>query len=179
MSKQKRKILRQGFIKSLPILCSYIFLGAAYGMMMENAGFSWMYSLLASVTVYTGAFQFMLITFLSSGASIATIAISALLMNSRQFFYGLTFLEEFRQMGKRKWYMIPTLTDETYAVNCTLTDEEYPDKEEKHGIMFLVAVFSHCYWAIGSVLGGVLGQIIPFDMTGIDEGGEQGECEAL
>ena len=77
MSKQKRKILRQGFIKSLPILCSYIFLGAAYGMMMENAGFSCMYSLLASVTVYTGAFQFMLITFLSSGASIATIAISA------------------------------------------------------------------------------------------------------
>ena len=70
-------------------------------MLMENAGFSWMYSLLASVTVYTGAFQFMLITFLSSGASIATIAISALLMNSRQFFYGLTFLEEFRQMGKR------------------------------------------------------------------------------
>ena len=168
MSKQKRKILRQGFIKSLPILCSYIFLGAAYGMLMENAGFSWMYSLLASVTVYTGAFQFMLITFLSSGASIATIAISALLMNSRQFFYGLTFLAEFRQMGKRKWYMIPTLTDETYAVNCTLTDEKYPDKEEKHGIMFLVAVFSHCYWAIGSVLGGVLGQIIPFDMTGID-----------
>lgn len=53
-------------------------------------------------------------------------------------------------------------------MNCTLTDEEYPDKEEKHGIMFLVAVFSHCYWAIGSVLGGVLGQIIPFDMTGID-----------
>ena len=53
-------------------------------MMMENAGFSCMYSLLASVTVYTGAFQFMLITFLSSGASIATIAISALLMNSRQ-----------------------------------------------------------------------------------------------
>ena len=56
-------------------------------MLMENAGFSWMYSLFASVTVYTGAFQFMLITFLSSGASIATIAISALLMNSRQFFY--------------------------------------------------------------------------------------------
>ena len=149
MSKQKRKILRQGFIKSLPILCSYIFLGAAYGMMMENAGFSCMYSLLASVTVYTGAFQFMLITFLSSGASIATIAISALLMNSRQFFYGLTFLEEFRQMGKRKWYMIPTLTDETYAVNCTLTDEEYPDKEEKHG---------SCFWLPCSVI--ATGQLV-------------------
>ena len=34
--------------------------------------------------------------------------------------------------------------------------------------MFLVALFSRCYWMIGSVLGGILGQIIPFDLTGID-----------
>lgn len=50
----------------------------AYGMMMENAGFAWYYSLLTSLTVYTGAFQFVLITFLSSGASIVTIAVTAL-----------------------------------------------------------------------------------------------------
>lgn len=168
MKKQKKKIIWQAFIKSLPILCSYIFVGMAYGMMMGNAGFSWIYSMFASVTVYTGAFQFVLITFLSSGASIVTIAISAFLMNSRQFFYGLTFLEEFRQMGKRKWYMIVSLTDETYAVDCTLTDDRYPDKEEKNGIMFFVALFSQCYWIAGAVLGGVLGQVIPFDLTGID-----------
>ena len=117
-----------------------------------------------SLTVDTGAFQFVLITFLSSGASLITIALTALLMNSRQSFYSLTFLKEFKQMGRRKLYMIHTMTDETYAVNCTL---DLPQKE-KEDTMFLVALFSRCYWMVGSILGGILGQIIPFDLTGID-----------
>ena len=34
--------------------------------------------------------------------------------------------------------------------------------------MFFVALFSRCYWMIGAVLGGVLGQLLLFDMEGID-----------
>ena len=130
-----KSVAKQAFMKSIPIMCSYIFVSMAYGMMMENAGFAWYYSLLTSLTVYTGAFQFVLITFLSSGASIVTIAVTALLMNSRQSFYSLSFLETFRKMGRKKLYMIHTRTDETYAVNCTIE---------------------------------VLGNLIPFDLTGID-----------
>ena len=156
--------LKTAFVKSIPIFCSYVFVSMAYGMMMAFAGFPWYDSLLVSLTVYTGAFQFVLITFLSSGASLITIALTALLMNSRQSFYSLTFLKDFKQMGRRKLYMIHTMTDETYAVNCTL---DLP-KKEKEDTMFLVALFSRCYWMIGSVLGGILGQIIPFDLTGID-----------
>ena len=160
----RSQIRKYAFIKSIPIMCSYIFVSMAYGIMMEDAGFKWYYSLLVSLTVYTGAFQFVLITFLSSGASIITVALTALLMNSRQSFYSLTFLEDFKKMGKRMLYMIHTMTDETYAVNCTL---ELPQKE-KEDTMFLVAFFSRCYWMIGSVLGGMLGQLIPWDMEGID-----------
>ena len=69
-----KDVTKQAFIKSIPIMCSYVFVSMAYGMMMENAGFAWYYSLFTSLTVYTGAFQFVLITFLSSGASIVTIA---------------------------------------------------------------------------------------------------------
>ena len=156
--------LKTAFVKSIPIFCSYVFVSMAYGMMMASAGFPWYDSLLVSLTVYTGAFQFVLITFLSSGASLITIALTALLMNSRQSFYSLTFLKEFKQMGRRRLYMIHTMTDETYAVNCTL---DLP-KKEKEDTMFLVALFSRCYWMIGSIIGGILGQIIPFDLTGID-----------
>ena len=67
-------------------------------------------------------------------------------------------------MGRRKLYMIHTMTDETYAVNCTL---DLPEKE-KEDTMFLVAFFSRCYWMAGAVLGGVIGQLLPFDMEGID-----------
>ena len=146
-------------MKSIPIMCSYVFVSMAYGMMMENAGFAWYYSLLTSLTVYTGAFQFVLITFLSSGASIVTIAVTALLMNSRQSFYSLSFLETFRKMGRKKLYMIHTMTDETYAVNCTIEDKDENSRKE----MFLVAFFSRCYWMFGAVMGGLIGQLIPFD----------------
>ena len=156
--------LKTAFVKSIPIFCSYVFVSMAYGMMMASAGFPWYDSLLVSLTVYTGAFQFVLITFLSSGASLITIALTALLMNSRQSFYSITFLKEFKQMGRRKLYMIHTMTDETCAVNCTL---DLP-KKEKEDTMFLVALFSRCYWIVGSVLGDILGQIIPFDLTGLD-----------
>jgi 4-azaleucine resistance transporter AzlC len=160
----KRMAAKQAFIKSIPIMCSYLFVSMAYGIMMEEAGFRWYYSLLISLTVYTGAFQFVLITFLSSGASLITIALTAFLMNSRQTFYSLTFVEAFRGMGKKLPYMIHTMTDETYAVNCSLQQE---DKNQKD-IMFWVAFFSRCYWMTGAVIGGVLGQLIPFELEGID-----------
>jgi 4-azaleucine resistance transporter AzlC len=159
-----RNIIKTAFVKSIPILCSYLFVGMAYGIMMEEAGFHWYYSLFVSLTVYTGAFQFVLITFLSSGASWLTIAVTAFLMNSRQTFYSLTFVEDFKRMGKRLPYMIHTMTDETYAVNCTLEKTQ----EGREDIMFWVAFFSRCYWMIGTVGGAVIGQLIPFDLEGID-----------
>jgi 4-azaleucine resistance transporter AzlC len=162
--KADRNIIKTAFVKSIPILCSYLFVGMAYGIMMEEAGFHWYYSLFVSLTVYTGAFQFVLITFLSSGASWLTIAVTAFLMNSRQTFYSLTFVEDFKRMGKRLPYMIHTMTDETYAVNCTLEKTQ----TGRDDIMFWVAFFSRCYWMIGTVGGAVIGQLIPFELEGID-----------
>ena len=118
-----KTVRKTAFIKSIPIMCSYLFVAMAYGMMMQEAGFAWYDSLLASLTIYTGAFQFVLITFLSSGASVLTIAVTALLMNSRQAFYSLSFVDKFKKMGRKMPYMIHTMTDETYAVNCTLTEQ--------------------------------------------------------
>lgn len=160
----QREAFKIGFIKSLPVLCSYLFLGIAYGLLMEEAGLHWYWSAITSLTVFTGAFQFLLISFISSGASLATIAIAALLLNSRQTFYALTYVNDFNQMGRRKFPMIHTLTDETYAINGTL---DYPARD-KQNIMFSLAILDYFYWAATGAIGGMLGQIIPFDMTGID-----------
>ena len=171
--KHNRAIFYEAFLKTLPIMGSYLFVSMAYGLMMQNAGFGWGFSLLTSLSVYTGAFQFVLVTFLSSGASFVTIALTALFMNSRQFFYGLTFLRDFRKMGWRYPYMIHTMTDETYAVNCTLLpeNEETESAEEtknRRRLMFWIAVLARCSWMVGAVLGGVLGQLIPMELEGID-----------
>ena len=34
--------------------------------------------------------------------------------------------------------------------------------------MFLISLLDQIYWIIGSVIGGVLGPILPFDSTGMD-----------
>lgn len=159
-----KRIRRKAFVKTLPVMCSYLFIGLAYGMLMENAGFAWYYSLFTSFTVYTGAFQFVLVTFLSSGASLITVALTAFLMNSRQTFYSLSFIEDFNRMGKRKNYMIRTMTDETYALNCSV-DKEDPNRQP---LMFWMAVYSRFYWLAASALGGIAGQLIPYDLSGID-----------
>lgn len=160
-----RAVIKTAFIRSLPVMFSYLFIGMAYGMTMEAAGLRWYWSLAVSSLVYTGAFQFVLITFLSGGASLLTVALTALLMNSRQSFYALTFLNDFKRMGRRKLYMIHTLTDETYAVNCTLGDMP---ESERDDTMFAVAVLCRFYWIASSVLGGIIGQLIPFQLEGID-----------
>lgn len=161
----RMRTIRYAFFKSLPILFSYVFVAMAYGILMEQAGFGWAWSLLISLTVYTGAFQFVLITFLSAGASLLTVGLTALLMNSRQAFYSLSFVGDFSAMGRRKLYMIHTMTDETYAVNCTLGGLAPAQRREA---MFWVALLSRCYWMAGAVLGGVLGQLLPFEPEGID-----------
>lgn len=144
---------------------SYLFLSMAFGIMMNEAELPFYWAYLVSLTVYTGAFQFVIVSFLSSGTSILTVALTALAMNSRHIFYGVSFIREFQSMGRKYLYMIFSLTDETYALYCSMV---YPEELDKKQIMFHVAWLSRTYWLIGTLTGAVLGQVIPFDFTGID-----------
>jgi len=85
-------------------------------------------------------------------------------MNSRQLFYSISFVKDFNKMGKAKPYMLHSLTDETYAVNTTIDLQG----EERRKAELYIAAMCQCYWCIGSVLGGVIGGLIPFSTDGID-----------
>ena len=159
-----KRALKKALKQSIPILCSYVFISMAYGMLMAENGYPWYVALLASVIVYTGAFQFVLVSLLAGGASLGLVAVTALLMNSRQTFYSLSFVSDFRAMGRRMPYMVYTMTDESYAVNCSLERDD-PDRQDA---MFYVAILCRIYWLLGTVLGAVVGQSLPFDLTGID-----------
>lgn len=159
-----KRALKKALKQSIPILCSYVFISMAYGMLMAENGYPWYVALLASVIVYTGAFQFVLVSLLAGGASLGLVAVTALLMNRRQIFYSLSFVSDFRAMGRRMPYMVYTMTDESYAVNCSLERDD-PDRQD---VMFYVAILCRIYWLLGTVLGAVVGQSLPFDLTGID-----------
>lgn len=164
MSKTHLKVLALAFSKSLPIMCSYIFISIAYGITMQENGYAWYWSVCASAAIYSGALLFVVVSFLAGAAPLLTVAITSLLMSSRQCFYSLTFLDDIKRMGRKKLFVIHTMTDETYAVDCTLN---LPDAE-KEKAMFLIAIFCHASWLIGTAIGGIAGQFLPFELTGID-----------
>lgn len=106
-------------IKTIPVFLGYIFLGIAFGLLLQKAGLGAGWAFLISLFVYAGSMQFALIGILTERLSFAATAIITLLINSRHAFYGLTFIERFRKMKAAGPYMIFSLTDETYSILCS------------------------------------------------------------
>ena len=157
--------IKYAFIKSLPVMCGYIFLGIAYGIVLQDAGFGPAWALAISTFVYAGSAQFVMVPLMAAGTSIITMAVTILFVNSRHLFYGLSFTESFAKLKSRP-YMIFSLTDETYSVLCGCRNEDLDERMRE--AWPLIALFDQTYWVLGSFLGALLGKIIPFDMTGID-----------
>lgn len=160
-----RQTARFAFRQSLGVLFGYVFLGTAFGILLRQAGFGALWSLAFSGLVYAGSLQFLLAGFLAAPTALPTVALMSLFINARHLFYGLSFIERFRSMGKKRPYMIFSLTDETYSVLCGM--DEVPAGVDKNGAMFLVALLDQLYWVAGSLLGTFAGGL-PLDFTGID-----------
>lgn len=167
MSKKSRKAtIKYAFKKSLPVFFGYLFLGSAFGIMLYDAGYNWIWAIFISILVYAGSGQFLLVSLISSAASIPTVAMMTLFINSRHMFYGLSLIDKFKAGGWRYPFMIFSLTDETYSVNVSI--QSVPDDVNEPKARFLLGEFDHFYWILGSVVGSLLGQSLPIDFTGID-----------
>lgn len=161
-----RSALCSAFPQTLPVLFGYVFMGMAFGILLEQAGYSFVWAFFISVFVYAGSMQFVLVDLLANSASLAACALMTLMINFRHVFYGLSLIERF---GKCKpfsrLYLIHSLTDETYSLHCLpRTQDGISDQQN----MLAVAVLDHLYWICGSVLGALVGTLLPFDTTGID-----------
>lgn len=153
------------FKQSVPILFGYVFIGIAFGLMLQKAGYHWLWAPFCSIVVYAGSLQYMLVALLTSGAGLLTTFVLSLVINGRQIFYGLSLLERYRGYGKFKPYMIFSLTDETYSLLCAMKTPE--DIDEKKA-MFFISFFNQIYWIVGSIIGALVGDLITFDSAGIE-----------
>lgn len=160
-----KKKIKYAFPKTLPVMCGYIFLGIAWGIVLAEAGYNFIWAFFISCFVYAGSMQFTMVPLMVSAVSPVTMAITTLFVNSRHLFYGLSFVESFKKI-KQMPYMIFGLTDETYSVLCGCKNED-PDEKNREA-WFLITILDQSYWVIGSVLGALLGEFLPFDFTGID-----------
>lgn len=159
------KSFQLAFKQTIPVMFGYLFLGAAYGILLQKAGFNAIWAFFTSLFIYAGSMQFVLVGFLSGGIFFLSAAITTLSVNGRQIFYGISFLDKFKEMRKVRPYMIFSLTDETYSLLCGV---RVPEDCDENQVFFLISLLDQCYWIIGSVLGALLGGLLTFDTSGID-----------
>ena len=160
-----KKTIKIAFGKSLPVMAGYIVLGIGFGILLKDAGYGLFWSFLMSLTIYAGSMQYMSVSLLTSGASLIAVALTTLMVNARHLFYGLSMIEKYKDAGKKKTYLIFSLTDETYSLLC---GDAVPGGVDRHWYQFFVSFFNQCYWILGCVLGSLLGTLVPFNTAGID-----------
>ncbi len=160
-----KAVVKQAFYKSLPVMAGYVVLGIGFGILLQKAGYGVLWSFAMSLLIYAGSMQYVGVGLISGGASILTTAITTVMVNARHLFYSISMIDRYKDAGKYKPYLIFALTDETYSLLC---DGHAPEGEDPNLYRFLVSLFDQCYWVTGSVLGSLLGAVIPFSTAGIE-----------
>ncbi len=161
-----KKIIRKAMVDTIPVMTGYICLGIGFGILLHSAGYGIFEAFVMSVTMYAGSMQYIAVGLLAGGASLLTVALTTLLVQARHLFYGISMLDKYKGVGKRKLYLIFALTDETYSLMCN-DHSDIPLKDRKDYYL-AVSMLNHSYWITGCVLGATVGTLVNFNSEGID-----------
>lgn len=165
MWEDKKAEFKYAFPRTVPVMVGYLFLGAAYGILMNVNGFGVWWTFAISVFVFAGSLQYLGVTMLAAAVHPVTAFFMSLMLNARHLFYGISMLGKYGEVKKGKPYLIFGLTDETFSVVC---HETIPENLDKDRVYFWVTFLDQCYWVLGSVAGAIAGSYITFDTTGLD-----------
>ena len=161
----KNKALKTVFLDTVPVMTGYLFLGISFGILLEEAGYGLPWAFSMALFMYAGSAQFLSVSLLANHASLLSSAIAIFLLNARHIFYGISLIDTYKDTGKKKPYLIFSLTDETYSL---VTQNQPPEGMKRHTYCFLVSILDHFYWVAGCVIGSVAGNFIPISFEGIE-----------
>ncbi|KRL35651.1 AzlC family ABC transporter permease [Liquorilactobacillus uvarum] len=150
--------------KTLPIMTGFLFIGMAYGMYMHQEGFNFLYPTLMAFTIFAGSLEFVIANLLIHSFDPLSVLFLTLIINSRHLFYGISMLEKYNVAGWKKYYLIFGMCDESFSVNYA-TDP--PKDIDQVWFMFYVTCLNQFYWVFSSMLGGLFGSIIHFNLKGL------------
>lgn len=160
----RNKALKHAFPLTIPVMAGYVFLGITYGVLMVSTGMPSFLPVLTAAVVYTGSMEFLLTGILISSFNPAAAFITAIAVGSRHLFYGLSMLGKYKDTGWKKFYLIFTTSDETFAVNYIA---KIPEGVDRGWFYFWVSLLDQCYWVGGAALGALAGSFITFNTKGL------------
>lgn len=167
------RVFRAAFAYSIPVLLGYTAIGVAFGLFLADTGYPWHLALVMALVMYAGAGQFIAVGLFAAGTTVWEACLIQLVVNARHLAYGFSMISRYKGAGPLKFYLMFSLTDETFALLSSL-DEKTADSVggiggvgDRHLFMFYVSALNQFYWTAGSVIGAAAGTLIPFSMEGI------------
>jgi 4-azaleucine resistance transporter AzlC len=153
------------FPHTLPVMTGYLTLGVAYGVLMQINGYGAFWSVLMSLVAFCGSMQYAAISLLTSVFNPLQALLLSLTVNARHLFYGLSMLEKYQGLGKTRIFLIFSLSDETFSISSSVLP---PASVSRKAFYFWISFLDYFYWALGTLLGALLGSLIAFNTTGLD-----------
>ena len=157
--------LKEAFPHTLPILAGFIVLGMGYGIYLRSSGLPLWYPTVTSILVFGGSLEFLLVSMLLAPFQPISVFFLSLLVQIRHLFYGLTLLKKYRGRGLKSLYLIYSMCDETFSVNCST---EVPEGVDEGWFMFFVSLLNQSYWVISVTLGSLLGGALTKYSEGVE-----------
>lgn len=149
---QSLSSVKDGLRDSTPIFLGYIPLGIAFGIVLVTAGIPGWWAPIFATVVYAGSMEFLLVSLITGGVGLVTVALSALFVNGRHLFYGLSFPRNVPPGRFARAYSIYSLTDEVYAVTAAKDHSRMTWR-----YLLTVQLCSHLSWVLGATLGWLVG----------------------
>ncbi|MBM6441549.1 AzlC family ABC transporter permease [Lacticaseibacillus rhamnosus] len=160
--------IRSGIRDVMPTVFGYITVGMAYGIVAKTGHLSLLMIGLMSLIVYAGSAQFVLVSMLATGSPIGAMVISTALINARMSLMSMTVAPYLKDESMTQNVLIGTLlTDESFALS--MNKLNYTGHRLNAPWFHTVNVGAYLVWFIASLLGAVIGGLIPNpDNFGLD-----------
>lgn len=152
---------KRGMKDSVPIALGYFSVSIAFGLMAVEAGCTYMEAVLISAANLTSAGQFAGLTVLASAGTYIEMALTQLVINSRYALMAVSLSQKADEKlrGIWRWLLGFAITDEIFAV--AIGRKGSVSREYFSGLI----IFPIIGWSAGTLLGAVMGSVLPQLMT--------------
>lgn len=156
---------KEAFKDSIPIMAGYLVLGSGFGIVAGSYNYNILVPICMSLFIYAGSMEYLTLSLLSMGTSLINAAIMTVVVNLRHMFYGIAMLSKYNNLKKHKAYTIFSLTDETFSV---VVSKKLNDDLNSDEYYFYISLLDQFYWLVGTIVGYLIGNILPFSSEGVD-----------
>ena len=161
---EKKETIRTGFTEALPLAIAIAAYGLSFGVLATQANFNLVSAVAMSLLVFSGSVQMVVVAMLTTGASLASVFFTSVLLNLRNLLYGAALAEGLTPAKNWKWLLAFGVSDEPFVLGVSRFKKYGPDP------LYFGTVTGTFYvaWALSSLIGALIGNQIDPQKWGLD-----------